>query len=108
MAFKPKTEDIEAAIRQTRVGLSEEDFSKTGRPKGAKRTVSPAPPSYEKKESYTMSFYPATRKIDLPELTRILGRKSDSDTLDYLIQRAKAIVNDPNFHKEQGSLFETF
>ena len=76
--------------------------------KGAKKKVSKSPSTYAKKKSYTFTLNPYKREVSLPHLTELLGLKSDSATLEFLVDRAVTMVDDPSWNKEQGNLFETF
>lgn len=83
MAFgdRKREEDIKASRKS--VGLV------SNNPDRIHRTVSrPEGIGYEKKKGFQFTLSPTLRQEYLPQVTKALGLKSDSATLEYLIKEA--------------------
>ncbi|USI64609.1 hypothetical protein LMK05_07110 [Lactococcus petauri] len=83
MAFGNRRNEEEIKASRKSVGLVDNN------PNPVRRVVSrPEGIGYEKKKGFQFTLSPSLRQEFLPQITKELGLKSDSATLEYLIKEA--------------------
>ncbi|WP_407350378.1 hypothetical protein VNN41_10070 [Lactococcus garvieae] len=83
MALDQRRKEEQIKASRTAVGLVNNNPESTRRFVGRAEGI-----AYEKKKGFQFTLTPSIRQVLLPELTQALGLKSDSATLEYLIQEA--------------------